>query len=117
MNLVAELPRSPRVQIALPCTLRRLKGSPIAAQTLNVGAGGMLVTSVRPLAIDEEVDFDLANLELPICGHARVLRQQLHDSYALRFERLADEMERCLHALVVAGESAAATVPAPQARD
>lgn len=109
-----EHPRSPRVEIVLPCTLRRLKGSPIAAQTLNVGAGGMLVTSVRPLAIDEEVDFELANLEMPICGHARVLRQQLYDSYALRFERLADEMQRCLRALAVAEEGAAAATAPPE---
>jgi hypothetical protein len=98
--------RSPRAQVAMPCTLRRPKGSPIAAQTLNVGSGGMLVTCVRPLAIDEQVDFDLATLELPVCGRARVLRQQLHDVYALRFDDLPGEMQRCLHVLALGDQPA-----------
>jgi hypothetical protein len=98
--------RNPRAQVAMPGTLRRPKGSPIAAQTLNVGSGGMLVTCVRPLTIDEQVDFDLANLELPVCGRARVLRQQLHDVYALRFDGLPGEMQRCLHALAVGEQPA-----------
>lgn len=88
------------MQIALPCTLRRLKGSPIAAQTVDLGAGGMLVRSGRPLAIDEEVDFDLAALEIAVSGHARVLRQQRHDVYALRFEKLHGEAQDRLLELV-----------------
>jgi c-di-GMP-binding flagellar brake protein YcgR len=92
------------VQIALPCTLRRPQGSPIAAQTLDLGAGGMLVRSGRPLAIDEEVDFDLTELEMPVSGHARVLRQQRHDVYALRFEGLQNEAQRCLLALTTSGQ-------------
>jgi hypothetical protein len=97
------------VDIALPCTLRRLKGSPIAAKTLNLGSGGMLVTTARPLAIDEQVDFDLADLEMPISGHARVLRQQLHDVYALCFERLPENVHSCLHALAAGQQDAATT--------
>jgi hypothetical protein len=98
----------------MACTLRRPKGSPIVAQTLNLGAGGMLVTCQRPLAIDEEVDFDLASLEMPVCGHARVARQQLHDVYALSFERLPDEMQRCLHTLAVAAKGDAEARLSPQ---
>ncbi|HEX8158517.1 MAG TPA: PilZ domain-containing protein [Solirubrobacteraceae bacterium] len=93
--------RSPRAEVTVPCTLRRVKGSPVEARTLNLGSGGMLVKSVRPLAIDEEVDFDLTTLQMPVCGHARVVRQQLHDVYALCFERLPEEMQRCLHTFVL----------------
>jgi c-di-GMP-binding flagellar brake protein YcgR len=97
--------RAPRVDIELPCTLRRMKGSPIAAHTLNLGAGGMLVTSLRPLAIDEQIDFQLADLDQPLSGHARVLRQQGHDSYALRFEQLPEAMADCLRTLVGVGRA------------
>jgi c-di-GMP-binding flagellar brake protein YcgR len=105
--------RGPRVEIAVPCTLRRVKGSPVAARTLNLGAGGMLVTCVRPLAIDEDVDFDVTSLEMALCGHARVVRQQLHDVYALSFERLPEEIQRCLQAFVLDRNDAA---PAPPRR-
>jgi PilZ domain len=77
--------RAPRAEITLPCTLRR----PIVAQTVNVGVGGMLVSTARPLTVDEPLSFDLANLDVPVHGHARVLRQQRHDIYALRFEGLS----------------------------
>jgi hypothetical protein len=63
------------VEIAVPCTLRRVKGSPVAARTLNLGSGGMLVTCARPLAIDEQVDFDFTSVEMALCGHARVVRR------------------------------------------
>ena len=99
--------------VALPCTLRRPKGSPIAAQTLDLGAGGMLVRSGRPLVVDEEVDFDLAELAVPVSAHARVVRQQLHDVYALRFEGLGAEAQRCLRALATAGAGPRATAPQP----
>lgn len=90
---------TPRAEIELPCTLRRPIGRPIVAQTLNVGAGGMLVSSARPLAIDEPLDFDLANLDVPVSGHARVLRHHKLDVYALRFERLPEPMVTCLQEL------------------
>ena len=80
--------RAPRAEITLPCTLRRPIGRPIVAQTVNVGVGGMLVSTARPLTVDEPLSFDLANLDIPASGHARVLRQQRHDVYALRFEGL-----------------------------
>jgi hypothetical protein len=93
--------RAPRAQIALPCTLRRRTGSPIPAQTLDVGPDGMRVTCSRPLAADETVDFDLPDLDMRVSGHARVLRQQRPNVYALRFERLPEPMVRRLHALAV----------------
>jgi hypothetical protein len=94
--------RTPRLDIALPCTLRRPIGRPIVAQTLNVGAGGMLISSVRPLTIDEALSFDLANLEAPVTGRARVLRQHRLDQYALRFEGLPDAMTSQLRELAAA---------------
>jgi hypothetical protein len=90
---------APRADIALPCTLRRPIGRPIVARTVNVGAGGMLVSTARPLTVDESLTFDLANLDMPVNGHARVLRQQRHDMYALRFERLPEPLTHRLQEL------------------
>lgn len=92
-------PRAPLAQIALPCMLRRNTGSPIGAQTLVVGPRGMHVCSPRPLALDETIAFDLPDLEMRVSGRARVLRQERHNVYALRFEGLPEPMTRCLHAL------------------
>ncbi len=99
MATKADKRRLPRAAIALPCTLRRTVGRPILAETVNVGAGGMLVASGRPLAIDEPLDFDLDELDIPVTGHARVLRHQQLDVYALAFEGLPDQMTSCLQAL------------------
>jgi PilZ domain-containing protein len=93
--------RAPRAQIALPCTLRRRVGSPIAVLTLEVGPEGMRVSSPRPLATDETVDFDLPDLDIRVFGHARVLRQQRLNVYVLRFEELPEPMVRRLHALAI----------------
>jgi hypothetical protein len=93
--------RAPRAQIALPCTLRRRTGSPIPAQTLRLGPRGMQVTSPRPLALDETVEFDLPNLDMRVSGRARVLRQERGNVYALRFEGLPEPMLRRLHALAI----------------
>ena len=83
----------------LACTLRRKVGRPVTATTLNVGAGGMLITSARPLPIDEELLFDLEAPDVPVSGQARVLRHEVRDVYALRFERLPAQMANRLHAL------------------
>ena len=93
--------RSPRAQIALPCTLRRRTGSPIAAQTVEVGPEGMRIASPRPLAADETVTFDLPDLDIRVTGSARVTSQQRLNVYMLRFERLPEPMVRRLHALAV----------------
>jgi len=93
--------RAPRGQIALDCSLRRRVGSPIAAQTIELGPEGMRVISRRPLADDETVDFDLPGLTMRVAGHARVLSQPGPHTYVLRFERLPEPMWRCLHALAV----------------
>jgi len=93
--------RAPKAQIALPCTLRRRTGSPVATQTLVLGPRGMRVRSSRPLALDEIVGFDLPNLKLRVSGCARVVGQDRANVYALRFEGLPEPMTRCLHALAV----------------
>src|SRR4051812_39959772 len=90
-------------RVSLPCTLRRRIGSPISAQILEVGPVGMRVSSPRPLAPDEMVEFDLPDVEMRISGHARVIRQQRLNVYALRFEGLPPPMERRLHAIAING--------------
>jgi hypothetical protein len=75
--------------MATECTLRRRSGSPIVARTVDVGPGGMCVRCSRPLAADEVLGFEFAPPP-PINGQARVLRQQGHDTYAVRFEVLAE---------------------------
>lgn len=99
MRMVASSP--PRATVALPCTLRRPIGSPIAARTLEVSPDGMRIASPRPLAADEKVEFDLPDLDMRVCGRARVLSQQRLNVYILRFEPLPEPMARRLHALAV----------------
>ncbi len=84
----------PRVSVAVDCTLARRTGSPIACRTLDLGGGGMRVSSPRPLSVDETLEFSLALDAARIVGHARVLRMHGHNEYALRFEALqADAVE------------------------
>ena len=59
----------------------------------------MCVATTRPLSTDEVLEFELAPR---ISGKARVLRQQGYDSYAVRFETLADPAREALSALVSA---------------
>jgi c-di-GMP-binding flagellar brake protein YcgR len=84
--------------MSVECMLRRRAGSPISCETVDVGTGGMSVSSERPLAADEVVSFDLAAIALS--GRARVLRQQGHQLYALRFEQLAEAARSELERLV-----------------
>jgi PilZ domain len=71
--------------------LRRRTGSPIDARTVNVGPGGMCVSTPRPLALDEVLDFDLPLAGADhVDGRARVLRHEGHGAYALRFEGLLE---------------------------
>ena len=73
----------------MECTLTRRIGRPIAATTVDLGSEGMSVATTRPLAIDEELHFDLLPLpSLLVSGRARVLRDQGGDVYGLRFEAL-----------------------------
>ena len=57
---------------------------------MDIGPGGMLVHTNRPLAVDELLEFEVP--ERPrINGRARVLREQAYRVYALRFEKLGEE--------------------------
>jgi hypothetical protein len=82
--------RLPRTDIALPCTLSRRSGTAINAETINLGPGGMRISSPRPLALDEVLSFDLPLQDSRVDGRARVLRQEGVRAYALRFEGLAE---------------------------
>ena len=80
---------SPRAAVCVPVTLTRKKGSAIPCQSVDVGVGGMCVTADRPLSVDEALTFELTAAGAdPLTGQARVLREQTHRVYALRFERL-----------------------------
>jgi hypothetical protein len=87
------------VQIAVTCTLQRRMGSPITAQTIDLGPGGMRIESRRPLTADEELDFAIPTDDLQLSGRARVMRQHERYVYALRFERLRPEARAALNAL------------------
>jgi c-di-GMP-binding flagellar brake protein YcgR len=94
----ADRRRSTRVPISLSCTLARRHGSPIPGETVDLGPGGMRVTTARPLATDEVLQFELPAAGRAVTGEARVLRQQAARVYAMRFERLPagtrEEIER-----------------------
>jgi hypothetical protein len=83
---MAERRQSPRARVALSCTLKRSASSPIWAETIDVGEGGMSVRATRPLREDETVDFDLGDAD--VHGRARVLRHHSPRVYGLRFESL-----------------------------
>ena len=87
---MAERRTSPRTAISMECTLRRGTGSAIAATTLELGPGGMSVSTQRPLAPDEVLNFALPLISGHVVGgRARVLREQGYRVYALRFESAA----------------------------
>jgi hypothetical protein len=101
---VAERRGTPRAELALECVLRRRTGSEISVRTVNVGPGGMCVSTQRPLAIDEILDFDLPLAEAEhIDGRVRVLRQEGHGLYALRFEGLLAPTRERLQAFTDSG--------------
>ncbi len=110
---------SPRVAIALACTLRRRSGSAIAARTRDLGPGGMHAVTSRPLAVDEVVTFEIRlGGDLRAGGRARVLRHESHGGYALRFEGLSDPILLRLADLaergVAAGASASTQARTPE---
>ena len=53
----------------------------IEAKTLDLGPGGMRITTNRPLAVDEVLEFELPE-RARINGRARVLREQGYRIYA-----------------------------------
>jgi hypothetical protein len=100
---MTERRQATRAQLALACTLSRAAGSPVWAETIDVGEGGMAVRATRPLRPDEVVDFDLDTEAEHVVGRARVMRHSSPRVYGLRFEGLRDPMRERLHDLVTAG--------------
>src|SRR3954454_7106218 len=88
MAMKAELRGNGRMDRELSVTLLRSRGNPVESRTRNISQGGMCVATPRPLAIDELLEF---RLETGIQGVVRVLREQLPNVYALRFEELSLE--------------------------
>jgi PilZ domain len=85
---VDERRRSPRAEIRCGCTLQRRAGSPVAAETVEIGPAGMRIRARRPLMVDEVLHFEL---EIGPGGLARVMREDAGSRYAMRFEELADD--------------------------
>jgi PilZ domain len=90
------------VAVQLELRLQRRAGTAVVARTVDVGPGGARVTSDRPLRVDEEFRFALPVDGRDVGGLARVLRQDRHDVYALRFEGLGTADAQQLDALVAA---------------
>jgi c-di-GMP-binding flagellar brake protein YcgR len=97
----SERRRARRARMALSCTLRRRASSPVWAETIDIGEGGMSVRAARPLRADELVDFDLEGGGVSrVAGQARVVRHNSPRVYGLEFEALPDAMQRTLQTLV-----------------
>jgi PilZ domain-containing protein len=93
---------SPRARVALPCVLRQETTSPIWAETIDVGVGGMSVRAARPLRPHQEVDFELASApDEHVEGRATVLRKHAPRVYGLRFGPLEGSMQERLEDLVL----------------
>jgi hypothetical protein len=77
-------------------------GSPIWAETIDLGEGGMSVRAARPLQADETVGFDLARDDdhSHVEGRATVIRLGPPRDYGLAFERLEPPMRERLLDLV-----------------
>lgn len=98
---MSEQRANPRVAVAVEVSLGRKVGNDVHATTCDLSATGACITCARPLRVDEEVRFDLALPEGGRCGgKARVLRQQGHDTYALRFEHMSPATHAALDAFV-----------------
>ena len=100
----ADLRATPRAPVAIELMLARKAGRPVTARPVDLSAHGARVRCDRPLRVDEELHFDA---DLPaggphVDGTARVLRQDRHDTYALRFETLCDGATDEFQALVEA---------------
>ena len=100
--MAEERRQSPRARLALPCTLKTSASSPIWAETIDVGEGGMSVRATRPLREDETVDFDLGDAD--VHGRARVLRHHSPRVYGLTFESVQgagrERLKNLLHTRV-----------------
>jgi PilZ domain-containing protein len=93
--------RTPRSHVELTVTLIRRRGRPVSGHTEDLATEGARVVVDRPLAVDEELRFDLiCPDDRHVEGGARVVRQQRPDCYALRFETLDAPAREVLGAVV-----------------
>jgi hypothetical protein len=102
MVQASERRRARRVRVSLPCVLTPEESSPVWAETIDVGEGGMSVRAARPLRADATVDFDLArdDTHAHVEGRATVLRLSAPRVYGLEFEPLEPPMRERLLELV-----------------
>ena len=83
---------APRADVSLPVSLARPHGNPVTGRTVDLSTGGARITCDRPLRIDEVLAFDLCcDGDRHVCGHCRVLREHVGQTYAVRFEHLDDD--------------------------
>ena len=82
--------RQPRAAVTIDCVLTRRKGGPVSGVTIDLGPGGMRVTTDRPLGVDEVLHFDIPTQGVHVAGDARVLREHGPNVYALRFETITE---------------------------
>jgi hypothetical protein len=99
--MTSERRTSRRARLALPCRLSRPTSSPIWAETIDLGEGGMSVRASRPLREEETVDFVIGDAD--VAGRALVLRHPSPRVYGLRFESLGGPARDRLRALVANG--------------
>lgn len=90
-DLRAERRSSVRVPVALDLQLIRKIGGAVLSQTVDVSTGGARIMCRRPLRIFEELRFELSLQPglAAVHGTARVLRQDRHDVFSVRFEQVA----------------------------
>ena len=86
--------KAPRIQVTWTCSLQRHVGGPIPGRTMDLGPEGMRVVTIRPLSVDEVLDFEVSETGTKISGEVRVMRQEGHGTYGLRFESLSESMAR-----------------------
>ena len=84
--------KAPRIRVTWTCSLQRHAGGPIPGRTMDVGPEGMRVLTIRPLSVDEVLDFDVSEGDKEISGKARVMREEGRRTYGLRFESLPKSM-------------------------
>lgn len=92
MAQLAERRQTARMRMELEITLSRAKGGPVSAKTIDIGPGGLRISSRRPLRVDEclEVSLPLADGGGgPVSATIRVMREEPLHVYGVRFEHLA----------------------------
>lgn len=82
---------TPRAEVSLGVTLTRAgAGAAVEGRTHDLGPGGMLVATRRPLRVDEQLAFAVALDDgTRVTGRAHVVREHACEVYGLRFDRLS----------------------------